>query len=211
MLAVSDNGCGMTDEIKRRLFEPFFTTKDVGKGTGLGLATVYGIVKQSGGFIYVYSELGHGTTFKLYFPLVEESLPAELQRSEPVAPTVGGSEMILLVEDDNGVAALARLILQTKGYTVVRAESGEEALSLWDACDEPIHLVLTDVILPGMNGRALADRLRLRQAALKVIFMSGYTEDAIVRHGVLEPGIAFIAKPFTPIELTRKVREVLDA
>jgi two-component system, cell cycle sensor histidine kinase and response regulator CckA len=211
MLAVSDTGFGMTAEIKRHLFEPFFTTKELGKGTGLGLSTVYGIVKQSGGFIYVYSEVGQGTTFKLYFPQVNDQRPADVQRIEPAAMPGGGSETLLLVEDDEAVAKLARLILQSKGYTVVRAESGEEALGLWGARLDPVDLVLTDVILPGMNGRSLADRLRELDPSVKLLFMSGYTEDAIVHHGVLEPGIAFLAKPFTPNELARKVREVLDA
>ena len=211
MMAVSDTGCGMTTEVKRQLFEPFFTTKEVGKGTGLGLATVYGIVKQSGGFIYVYSEVGQGTTFRLYFPCVEDTQPADLARREQTVLPGGGSETILLVEDDEGVAALARLILLTRGYTVLTAESGEEALELWGTQRNSIHLVVTDVILPGMNGRLLADRLLQEHPSLKLLFMSGYTESAVVHLGVMEGGIAFLSKPFTPTDLARKVREVLDA
>jgi CheY-like chemotaxis protein len=212
MLAVSDTGCGMDAHTRLHLFEPFFTTKEAGKGTGLGLATVYGIVKQSGGFIYVYSEVGHGTTSKVYLPQVSENEPAALHRAEQPVVAPGGDETILLVEDDKEVASLARLILQTKGYRVMSAGSGEDALALCAKLPGAIDLVLTDVILPGMNGRALADRLHATLGPdLKVLFMSGYTEDAIVHHGVLKSDIAFLPKPFTPNELARKIRDVLDA
>ncbi len=209
MLSVSDSGHGMTAEIQARIFEPFFTTKEVGQGTGLGLATVYGILKQSGGHITVYSEVGHGTTFKLYLPRVEEK-PAAPEREGPAeVGRRGGSETVLLVEDDEALRTLAREILSIQGYTVLDATSPSEALRLAAAHPTPIHLLLTDVVMPQMNGRQVADHLLAAQPGVKVLFMSGYADAAIVQHGVLEPGTHFLQKPFTPDGLSRKVREVL--
>ncbi len=208
MLSVSDTGHGMTVEVQAHIFEPFFTTKEVGKGTGLGLATVYGIAKQSGGHITVYSEPGHGTVFKLYLPRVEEA-PGTAEPEGPVEITRRGSETVLLVEDDEPLRTLAREILSIQGYTVLDATSPSEALRLADVHPGPIHLLLTDVVMPQMNGRQVADHLLAARPALKVLFMSGYTDAAIVQHGVLETGTHFLQKPFTPDGLSRKVREVL--
>jgi len=208
MLSVSDTGHGMTVEVQAHIFEPFFTTKEVGKGTGLGLATVYGIAKQSGGHITVYSEPGHGTVFKLYLPRVEEA-PGTAEPEGPVEITRRGSETVLLVEDDEPLRTLAREILSIQGYTVLDATSPSEALRLADVHPGPIHLLLTDVVMPQMNGRQVADHLLAARPALKVLFMSGYTDAAIVQHGVLEAGTHFLQKPFTPDGLSRKVREVL--
>src|SRR3989454_2815827 len=208
MLAVSDTGCGMDRETQARIFEPFFTTKEPGKGTGLGLSTVYGIVKQSGGYVWVYSEVGRGTAFKIYLPRGEGAV----ETVEPgVAParTVRGSEMILLVEDDRAVRVLARSTLQAHGYTVLEAHHGKHALQVYEQHAGPIHLLVTDVVMPEMSGRELADRLKPSRPNMKVLFMSGYTDKAIVHHGELDPGAAFLQKPFTPDALARKVREVL--
>ncbi len=208
MLAVSDTGHGMDAAVKARIFEPFFTTKDPGKGTGLGLATVFGIVKQSGGSIGVYSEPGHGTTFKVYLPRVDETID---QAATAATPTLArGSETILLVEDDDEVRALARETLDGHGYTVIPASAPAEALQLAGSHSGPIHLLVTDVVLPQLSGRGLAERLAPEHRDLRVLYMSGYTDDAIVRHGMLEEGTAFLQKPFTPYTLLSKVREVLD-
>lgn len=209
MLAVSDTGCGIDADTLSRIFEPFFTTKDFGKGTGLGLSTVYGIAKQSGGHIYVYSEPTRGTTFKIYLPRVEESVgPFELPKG--VGELERGSETVLLVEDEKIVRNLVRNILQEKGYTVLEARNGDEALRVSGDHSGAIHLLVTDVIMPGMNGRELAQRMMNSRGDVKVLYMSGYTENAISRHGFLDPGVAFIQKPFTLATLTRKVREILD-
>ena len=208
MLAVSDTGHGMDAAVKARIFEPFFTTKDPGKGTGLGLATVFGIVKQSGGSIGVYSEPGHGTTFKIYLPRVDEAIA---ETATAATPTLArGFETILLVEDDNEVRALARETLDGHGYTVIPAATPAEALQLAGSHSGPIHLLVTDVVLPQFSGRGLAERLAPEHRDLRVLYMSGYTDDAIVRHGMLEEGTAFLQKPFTPYTLLLKVREVLD-
>jgi two-component system, cell cycle sensor histidine kinase and response regulator CckA len=210
MLAVSDTGMGMDETTRARIFEPFFTTKEKGKGTGLGLSTVYGIVKQSGGNIWVYSELGHGTTFKVYLP----ELTAPNQKTEDAtveAPMLGGSETILLVEDEDVVRRLAREILEQEGYTVLEASRGKEALSLCAAYEHPIQLLLTDVVMPKTSGKEVADRLRALHPETKVLFMSGYTDEAIVHHGVLDANVEFIQKPFTPVALVRKVRRVIDS
>jgi PAS domain S-box-containing protein len=209
MLAVSDTGTGMDAETKARLFEPFFTTKEKGKGTGLGLATVYGIVKQSGGYIWVYSEPRHGTTFKIYLPRIEADPEPLAPKAAPVS--LRGSETVLVVEDEEAVRSLIRTVLETRGYVVIAAEAGEEALRLANAHDGVIHLLVTDVVMPGMSGRDLAQHLAPVRREMKALYLSGYTDDAIVQHGVLEPGIAFLQKPFMPQELARKVREVLDA
>ena len=209
MLAVSDTGTGMTAEVQAHLFEPFFTTKEKGKGTGLGLATVYGIVKQSGGFVWVYSELGLGTTFKIYLPRVDEP-GGVAAAAAALAPVGRGTETILLAEDEAPVRAVARQVLERHGYTVLEAPSAEAALDLVGRYSGPIHLLLTDVIMPGLSGRELAIRLAPLRPETRVIYMSGYTDDAITRHGVLEAGLVYIQKPFTPELLARKVREVLD-
>ena len=210
MIAVTDTGSGMDAVTQARIFEPFFTTKEKGKGTGLGLATVYGIVKQSGGWIWVYSEPGHGTTFKIYLPRVTEAAaPAAPSPVQPVS--VRGSETVLLVEDDEMIRALVQKVLKANGYATLVAESGPAALRLAGQHDGRIHLLMTDVVMPGMNGREVAERVASAHAGIKVLYLSGYTDDAIVHHGVLEPGIAFLQKPFTPALLVRKVREVLDA
>jgi GAF domain-containing protein/DNA-binding response OmpR family regulator len=210
MLAVSDTGVGMDAATRAHLFEPFFTTKGEGRGTGLGLATVYSVVKQAEGHIAVYSEPGCGSTFKVYFPRVRDAADAPVPDPAPAeSPT--GSETLLLVEDEDGLRDLAREILETQGYTVLESRHPGDALALSEQYPGPIHLVLTDVVMPEMSGRGLADQLTAARPEIRVLYMSGYTDDAIVRHGVLEPGTAFVQKPFTPDALTRKIREVLDS
>jgi PAS domain S-box-containing protein len=210
MVAVSDTGIGMDTQVKGHIFEPFFTTKEKGKGTGLGLATVYGIVKQSDGYIWVYSEPGQGTSFKIYLPRVEA--PAEPPAPNATPPTsLRGSETVLLVEDEDAVRNLTRRVLEAHGYTVLTAADGQEALRLADRHRGPIHLLLTDVVMPNMSGRQVAERVLSARRGTKVLYLSGYTDDAIIHHGVLAPGIAFLQKPFTPQGLARKLREVLDA
>jgi len=208
-LTVTDTGTGMTDEVRSHAFEPFFTTKEKGKGTGLGLATAYGIVKQSGGYITVDSDAGRGTTFQIYLPRVEgTAVVQERAVSSSLLPT--GTETILLVEDEAGVRRLSLTVLETQGYLVLEAASGDRALQVARSQTGPIHLVVTDVVMPGMSGRELWDRLKVLRPDSRVLFMSGYTDDVIARHGVLEPGIAFLQKPFTPLSLAQKVRQVLD-
>ena len=209
LLAVSDTGTGMDAETQRHIFEPFFTTKDPGKGTGLGLATAYGIVTQSGGHIAVYSEVGRGTTFKVYLPCVDA--PAERRTAGGDQKLAGGTETILVVEDDGGLRELTREVLEERGYRILSAPSGPEALALAEAHAGTIHLLLTDVVMLGMSGRELAQALAVSRPQTKVLFTSGYTDDAIVHHRVLEEGTAFIQKPFTPGSLLAKVREALEA
>jgi CheY-like chemotaxis protein len=208
MLAVTDTGIGMTEEVKRRLFEPFFTTKGPGKGTGLGLAVVHGIVQQSDGSIEVYSEPGVGTSFKIYLPRVEQAAPTG--KSGPdLAPAPHGTETLLLVEDDDAVRALTRFTLQQCGYTVLEASHGEEAIRVATNHPEKIHLLVTDVVMPGMGGRVLAERLLSLHPEMKVLYLSGYTDDAVVRHGILHEEVNFLQKPFSPNALAHQVREVL--
>ncbi|MEW6544324.1 MAG: PAS domain-containing protein [Nitrospirota bacterium] len=209
-LTVTDTGCGMDEATQARIFEPFFTTKEPGKGTGLGLSTVYGIVKQSGGYIFVRSKPGQGTTFTVYLPRVEEPVLRETHES-PAVPADGGSEIILLVEDQAEVRALTRTILHSKGYAVLEASDGEQALRLCRERQGPLHLLLADVMLPGMDGLTLAERLTALRPDMKVLYMSGYADDALRRRGALSESNAFLQKPFTPPSLIRKVREVLDA
>jgi len=209
MLAVSDTGIGMDAETQARLFEPFFTTKGPGKGTGLGLATVYGIIKQSGGTIWVYSEVGRGTTFKIYLPRVRR----HAEDAEPIRATMSparSSETVLLVEDEDGVRHLAREVLQGQGYTVLEARHPIEALRLGAEYRGVIHLLITDVVMPVMGGREVANRLVARCPEMRVLYMSGYTDEAIVHHGVLDAGTAFLQKPFSVTGLVQKVHEVLS-
>lgn len=209
VMAVSDTGCGMDEKTKVRIFEPFFTTKPPGKGTGLGLATVFGIVKQSGGHVTVYSEPGNGTTFRIYLPKVEVASEARTEAKAPAAPT-RGTETVLVVEDAEIVRNLACRILRSQGYNVLEACNGGEALSICQQHQGHIHLVLTDVVMPEMSGRQLAEHLREGQFDSKLLFMSGYTDDAVVRHGILEAQTNFIQKPFSPAGLAQKVRKILD-
>jgi two-component system, cell cycle sensor histidine kinase and response regulator CckA len=209
MLAVTDSGTGMDVETKRRLFEPFFTTKEQGKGTGLGLATAYGIVKQSGGSIWVYSELGHGTTFKVFLPRAGADAQSDVAAAVVSAPA-RGTETVLLVEDADGVRNLALRVLETAGYHVLAAANPAEALELFTQHRGRIDLVLTDVIMPGMSGPELFQSLVVQEPALKVVFMSGYTDEAIVRQAGLGRGLPFVQKPFTEVGLARSVREALN-
>ena len=211
MLAVSDTGAGMTDEVKKRLFEAFFTTKPKGKGTGLGLATCLTIMKQSGGHIGVYSEEGKGTTFKVYFPRAEQTLNVAADPA-PTGPLPHGTETLLVVEDEPALRQLAHGVLTTHGYEVLVATNGQDGLRVArEHQGSPIRLAVTDVIMPQMGGKVMADWLKATYPDIKVLFTSGYTDDAIVQHGVLDPGVAFLPKPYSPATLTRKVREMLDA
>ena len=210
VLSVRDTGVGMNEEVQKRIFEPFFTTKELGKGTGLGLSTVYGIVKQSDGYIFANSEVGKGTTFRVYFRRIDDAVICEDQ-----APTVEtfleGSETILLVEDEDMVRNLVRQVLQDRGYMVLDARGGEKAAEMCDQHEGEIHILVTDVVMPQMSGRELAERLHASCPEMKVLFMSGYTDDTVLQHGVVESEVNFIQKPFSPDDLVCKVREVLDA
>jgi len=207
MLAVSDTGHGMSAEVRERIFEPFYSTKGFGHGTGLGLSTVFGIVQQNAGRIEVYSEPGTGTTFKLYFPLTNARFAERAQPSS--LPAEGGGETVLLVEDEEFVRSVAERTLRSLGYHVLVAATGAQALSLVEAHDGRLDLLLTDVIMPGMNGRELATRLLTLRATLKVLYASGFTENVIANHGVLKPGVQFLAKPYTVEALAAKLRETL--
>ena len=210
MLAVTDNGCGMDAETQAHVFEPFFTTKEKGKGTGLGLATVYGVVKQSGGYVWVYSEPGRGTSFKIYLPRIEETaVPAGRDGKNEMQIPERGSETILLVEDEKGVRELAREYLASSGYTVIEAEDGHTALELAAMHVGPIHLLLTDVVMPGISGRELAERVSQIRPGIKIIYMSGYTDQAVVHHGILRNDAVLLQKPFTLMTLAGKLREML--
>jgi two-component system cell cycle sensor histidine kinase/response regulator CckA len=210
MLSVSDTGTGITDEVKAHMFETFFTTKPLGKGTGLGLATCQTIVQQSGGHIDVYSELGKGATFKIYFPRVEQGLDAAASAILK-GPLPRGTETLLVVEDEPAVRHLARRVLEAQGYTVLSASNGQDALHVArDYKGLPIDLVITDVVMPLMGGKVMAEWLKTTYPDLRVLFTSGYTDDAIAHHGVLDEGVEFLSKPYTPTTLTHKVREMLD-
>jgi PAS domain S-box-containing protein len=207
MMAVSDNGTGMDESVRARIFEPFFTTKERGKGTGLGLSMVYGVVKQSGGYVWVYSEVGHGTTFKLFFPRVDG--PADPRPEEPVRETLTGRETVLVAEDEDKVRSLVVRLLRLHGYRVLEADRGLSALAAAELARD-LRLLITDVVMPDMSGRQLADELLAKRADLKVLFISGYTDESIASHGVLDPGVELLEKPFTADELARRVRAVLD-
>jgi CheY-like chemotaxis protein len=208
VLAISDTGMGMDPETVTHLFEPFFTTKAPGKGTGLGLATAYGIVKQSGGAISVYSEPGRGTTVKIYLPSAEAKLAAEAAEQEPAA-ALRGSETILVLEDEARVRKLVCEVLAGRGYHVLEAVRGEEAIRMAKEHKGRIHLLLADVVMPEMSGPQALEQIRARYPNMKVLFMSGYTDEAMVHHGILDSGVPFLQKPFLPETLARKVREVL--
>lgn len=207
-LTVSDNGCGIDRETQNKIFEPFFTTKAVGKGTGLGLATVYGIVKQNGGFIYVHSELGMGTTFNIYLPRTTESISRQPASSADSIPK--GIETILMVEDEPAILDVGRITLERSGYTVLTAPTPREALDLATRFDGPIHMLITDVVMPGMNGKELQRNIQSIKPGIKILFMSGYTSDIIAHRGVLEDNVNFLQKPFSVESLSVKVREILD-
>ncbi|HEY3787231.1 MAG TPA: response regulator, partial [Urbifossiella sp.] len=207
-LAVSDTGCGMTEEVKTHLFEPFFTTKEPGKGTGLGLAVVHGAVRSSGGRVDVYSELGIGTTFRILLPAAGEKKSSSL--STELTPAPRGSETILLAEDEVSVRRIARLGLEAQGYMVLEAHDGPEAVRLATTHPGRIHLLVTDLVMPGMSGKEVAEAVRAVHPNLKVLFASGYTDDAAVHHGIVTATDAFLQKPFSPLTLARKVRSVLE-
>jgi CheY-like chemotaxis protein len=210
MLAVTDTGVGMSSDTVAHIFEPFYTTKESGSGTGLGLSTVYGIVKQSGGYIWVYSEPGKGTAFKVYLPRVEERVEVSSTAQTPAQAARDGKETILLVEDEPAVRELTRMVLSKRGYSVIEALNPADAERLADNHGAEIHLLLTDVVMPGMSGHELAKRLTARHRNLRVLYMSGYTYNVIAEDGTLEEGLSFLQKPFTPQVLAQKVRETLD-
>jgi two-component system, cell cycle sensor histidine kinase and response regulator CckA len=208
MLAITDTGVGMDEATQAHIFEPFFTTKEVGKGTGLGLSTVFGIVRQCEGSILVNSKVGAGATFTVFLPLVEDPADESVDAAQP--DTLRGTETILLVEDEEQIRIVARVILRKQGYQVLEARNGDEALALCESHEGAIDLLLTDVVMPGLSGPELARQVVLARDGIKVLFMSGYTDDALIRHGAFHTGIAYMQKPITPDGLIRKVRTVLD-
>jgi CheY-like chemotaxis protein len=210
MLAITDTGRGMTKEVQRRLFEPFFTTKEAGKGTGLGLSTTYGIVKQSKGYIWVYSEPGLGTTFKVYWPRSSRDVPLQVFSSVVTAPVKGASETVLLVEDEASVRQLSKRILDHAGYRVLEAANGDDAERLFAHQGGAIDLVVTDVIMPGCGGPELISRLQAQAPSLRVLYMSGYTDQSAVQKAGIDRGLPFVQKPFTAEELVRRVRQALE-
>jgi signal transduction histidine kinase len=210
VLSVSDDGCGMDSQTQKKIFEPFFTTKEFGKGTGLGLSTVYGIVKQSEGSIWVYSELGKGTTFNIYLPRVDD-VTAHEEIAEMKQPVAAGRETVLLVEDEPMVRALAREVLEQYGYTVISAADGQEGLDICKGFAGRIDLIITDVVMPRLSGRELAESVASVRPDARILYMSGFTDDAIVRHGMLDEDFPFIQKPFSPELLASKTRELLDS
>src|SRR4029077_1415508 len=210
MLAITDTGTGMDAKTKARIFEPFFTTKPVGKGTGLGLATVYGVVQQSGGYIWLYTELGHGTSFKVYLPRVDAAA-SQAVAEEPAAGSVDGSETVLVAEDEEAVRQIIEKALDAHGYRVLSAGDGGTALERAAAHAGPIDLLVTDVVMPDMNGRELSRRLTEARPNVKTLYLSGYTDDAILHRGVLQEGVAFLQKPFSLRALARKIRQVIEA
>jgi CheY-like chemotaxis protein len=218
LLTVTDTGLGMEPEVQKRIFEPFFTTKAVGNGTGLGLSTVYGIVRQSEGYITLDSAPGRGSTFRVYLPrarnVEEEAEPPTAREPEPVSPSPAAeprpTETVLLVEDEDVVRDLAREVLEEGGYAVLAARHAGEALLIAERHPGPIHLLLTDVVMPHMGGRELAERAALLRPGVKVLYVSGYTDDAVLRHGVMEAEVEFLQKPFTATALVRRVRAILD-
>jgi CheY-like chemotaxis protein len=211
LLTVSDNGCGMSKETVSKVFEPFFTTKGLGKGTGLGLPTVYGIVKQNNGFVNVYSELSRGSVFKVYLPYhVMESETLKQFKADEIVADSGDEGTVLLVEDEPAILQMTVMMLETTGYTVLSAPGSEGALTLAEKYDGDINLLITDVIMPDMNGRELAEKLKRMYPEIKILFMSGYTANVIAHHGVLDEGVNFIQKPFTRNELREKMREILN-
>jgi CheY-like chemotaxis protein len=207
LLALADNGIGMSDEVKARAFDPFFTTKGVGKGTGLGLSVTHGIVEQCGGHLELSSELNVGTEIEIYFPALLEA-PVVVHSTQPAATK--GSETIMVVEDDHGVRRVSVRILKGAGYSVIEAESAAQALQLYAKLESPIAMLMTDVVMPEMDGRQLAEALQARQPGLKVLYLSGYTDDAVVRYGVSHAEVEFLQKPFSPASLTAKVRKIFD-
>jgi CheY-like chemotaxis protein len=211
MIAMSDTGIGMDAETQAHIFEPFFTTKERGKGTGLGLATVYGIVKQSGGSIRVYSELGKGTSFKVYLPRIDRAVEVMAPTNVPIDELSRSSETILLAEDEEAVRSLVRGVLESTGYQVLETKGANDALEVGQRHKEHIHLLLTDVVMPQMSGAELAKHLLRLHPEMKVLYMSGYADRALVHNDLLDPSTAFVQKPFTPDALARKVREVLDS
>jgi CheY-like chemotaxis protein len=209
LLSITDTGAGMTQEVVQHIFEPFFTTKDTGAGTGLGLSTVYGIVRQAGGWIWVYSEPGRGSTFKIYLPRAGAA-PEPPAAPVSAAQSPRGTETVLVVEDQPEVRKLTLAMLESQGYQLLEAANGTEALSLSERYPEPIHLLITDVVMPGMTGRELATRLLALRPSLRTLYTSGYTANAIAHEGVLDPGVAYLPKPFSRAQLAAKVREVLS-
>jgi two-component system, cell cycle sensor histidine kinase and response regulator CckA len=209
VLSISDNGRGMDDATKARIFEPFFTTKEAGKGTGLGLAMVYGFVKQSGGHVEVISEPGRGTTFRLFLPRTELAVSLRMPAQEDLR-IPGGNETILLVEDEEALRTLVRQVLQSYGYTVLEARNGQDGLWMAGQFQGPIHALVTDLVMPRMGGRELAEQLSPQRPDLKILFMSGHTEDPVLQRGEAPAGAVFVQKPFSPLALARKVRQLLD-